>query len=65
VEGLKHLLLSDTQLPTRVEAAIAIQSFLAGQEIAEKHCVPHVQEIIKGLFLFVVQMLFIPNRLNS
>lgn len=65
-DGLRHLLLSDTQLPTRVEAAMAIQCFLSGQEIAEKHCLPHVQSIIKGEFAdkYEVEVLICLNHLN-
>lgn len=47
-EALKLLLLSDRELPVRVEAAISIESFLSSQDIAEKHCVTYVRDIVQG-----------------
>ena len=47
-DGLKFLLINDKDLPVRVEAAMALQSFLTNQEAAEKHCIPHVRPIVQG-----------------
>ncbi|CAK8692133.1 unnamed protein product [Clavelina lepadiformis] len=52
-DGLKFLLINDKDLPVRVEAAMALQSFLTNQEAAEKHCIPHVRPIVQALLQLV------------
>jgi len=47
-EGVKTLLLTDGDLPVKVEAAIALQAFLNAQEQAEKHCSTQVRAIVQG-----------------
>ena len=48
-DTIKHLLLSDKELPVRVQAAGALSSFLSAQTVAEKHCADDIRSIVQGL----------------
>jgi len=52
-DTIKHLLLSDKELPVRVQAAGALSSFLSAQTVAEKHCADDIRSIVQALLELV------------
>jgi len=52
-EGIRMLLLTDSQLPVQVEAAFALQSLLREQKVVKNLLAPHVGPVIQKLLVVI------------